>query len=105
MSNCICKGCETQAYYDRVRSTEPGTKKYTITVMSDDGRVQDSFHKELDLYDYYNIVAEYFGVQLDLDENLYEEEGCTCGGYTSHSNEGTTTPPIATPPSSSQELL
>jgi len=98
MNSCACKGCETQAYYDRVRSNKPGIKKYTITVGSDDGQVQDSLHKELDLYEYYNIVAEYFGVQLELDDD--QEEGCTCGGYIGHSNEGITTPEPSSPSAS-----
>lgn len=79
MKSCSCKGCETQAYYDRVRNNQSTSNpsNFSVTVLSDNGKTRTSFYQKLDSYQYFNLLSEYFGVEVDL--NQYGEEDSSSG--------------------------
>lgn len=72
MSSCKCQGCETQRYYDGVRKEQISckcskeSKTYTLSISATGSNTKENFYKEIDLYDFYNIVSEHFGVEVDL---------------------------------------
>ena len=66
--SCKCKGCETQQYYDQARRKTQGCEcnnsVFSVTVTIDDGKVKSGHFKNLDYYQAYNILSEYFNIEL-----------------------------------------
>lgn len=77
-SKCKCVGCLTQCYYDEVRSNREESG-YEVTVTSRGQLGNTSFHRKLDLYEYYNIISEYFNVEVELPTCKNECNGDCCG--------------------------
>jgi len=91
-NGCKCIGCSTQDYYDRVRRKDTESvgfkqkkaisgenllksKQYKL-ILTDAGDIEGyslQFFKGIDVFDAANVLAEYFDMEISI-ENKYESE-------------------------------
>ena len=93
--SCPCVGCEVGAYYADVRAKAVEEKQitqtesckckksvdgsYSLTLSgpsSEDGH-RITFSQDIDIFDFFNLASEFFGVSVNLD---YEERTNDCCG-------------------------